>query len=270
MKRSLRLGLFLAVFASVGAARAADAPPPPAPPANAPAPALSRDELNVLSASNKQLSDELAASWKETDRLKATLSAAQAAATATDAGRQLAEAQDKLSIALKSYSILQDENDQLKAAAAKTAGDQAVLSEQLESARSTIASLQSYTATAAQVGPLRTQLRQAQDEAAQLAAENAKLRTRLALAAPAPGATMPAPNRPGQAEPLPAIATATATPAPQPAPARTYTVAEGDTLSRISQKFYGTPNRWTEILDANHAAIKDEKSLAIGITLKIP
>jgi nucleoid-associated protein YgaU len=64
-------------------------------------------------------------------------------------------------------------------------------------------------------------------------------------------------------------APAAATPPPPPA-ARTYVVAEGDTLTRISRKFYGTPGRWEDILNANRDILKDEKSLAVGSTLKIP
>jgi nucleoid-associated protein YgaU len=47
-------------------------------------------------------------------------------------------------------------------------------------------------------------------------------------------------------------------------------VVDGDTLTRISRKFYGTSARWEEILRANHDVLKDEKSLVVGSTLKIP
>jgi len=43
------------------------------------APAQKPDDVASLRADNKQLSDELAAAWKEADRLKADLSAAQSA-----------------------------------------------------------------------------------------------------------------------------------------------------------------------------------------------
>ena len=32
---------------------------------------------------------------------------------------------------------------------------------------------------------------------------------------------------------------------------RSYTVKSGDTLNRISVRYYGTPQRWTEIVKAN-------------------
>jgi len=279
MNRSLRLSLLLVALTPGWAALGADAQPtaaapPAAAPISAPASAPTQDELNVLRSNNKQLSDELADAWKEADKLKAELAAAQAAATATDQGRQLADTQERLDTSLKSYSILQDENAQLKGSADKASADQAALAQQLEAARATIAGLQPAASSASQLDPLRTELRQAQDALAQLAAENASLRTRVAISAPSPGSGRPAPSRPGQVESLPVIATAPAVaaapPPPPPAPVRTYTVADGDTLTKISQKFYGTPNRWNDILNANRTVVKDEKSLPIGASLKIP
>jgi nucleoid-associated protein YgaU len=47
-------------------------------------------------------------------------------------------------------------------------------------------------------------------------------------------------------------------------------VVEGDTLTKISRKYYGTSGRWEDILKANRDILKDEKSLAVGSSLKIP
>lgn len=55
-----------------------------------------------------------------------------------------------------------------------------------------------------------------------------------------------------------------------PARKRTYTVEPGDTLSAISAKVYGNPNRWQCILDANRAAIPNPRNLKIGQELVIP
>jgi nucleoid-associated protein YgaU len=77
------------------------------------------------------------------------------------------------------------------------------------------------------------------------------------------------PLRPGQAAAVAAVAPPVDA-APPPAPAKTYVVAEGDTLTRIARKFYGSSARWHDILDANHDVLKDEKSLVVGSTLKIP
>jgi septal ring factor EnvC (AmiA/AmiB activator) len=84
-----------------------------------------------------------------------------AEASAAELKQQLADAQDRLATALHSYSLLDDANSQLKA----------------------------------ETAPLRERIRQLQDQVADLAAENARLRTRLALLAPLPGS----PPRPGAA-----------------------------------------------------------------------
>ncbi len=73
--------------------------------------------------------------------------------------QQLADTQDKLATALHSYSLLDDAAGKLKD----------------------------------ETAPLRERIRQLQDQVADLAAENARLRTRLALLAPLPGS----PPRPG-------------------------------------------------------------------------
>jgi LysM repeat protein len=51
---------------------------------------------------------------------------------------------------------------------------------------------------------------------------------------------------------------------------RTYVVESGDTLFSISRKFYKSPNRWKDILDANKRGIRDPKKLTVGQTLIIP
>ena len=52
--------------------------------------------------------------------------------------------------------------------------------------------------------------------------------------------------------------------------ARTYTVQAGDTLSSISRKFYGSPNRWKDIYNANRDVLPNPQSLKLGQSLKIP
>jgi nucleoid-associated protein YgaU len=293
MKRSFRFGLLPIALALTGSLRADDQA----------APAQHPDDVASLRADNKQLSDELASAWKEADRLKADLAAAQAASaksegeaadlrkqldaakaqapkpevepapSESDAAKQLADVQDKLSVSLRSFSVLQDENTQLKASVEKANADNASLSQQLDAARASIASLQAQAAAtaqvAAQVEPLRSELRLSQDEANRLAVENAQFRTRLALQSPGPGSARPSPTRPGQAAAASAAPAEAAMPPAPPAP-RTYVVVEGDTLTKISRKYYGTSGRWEDILKANRDVLKDEKSLVVGSTLKIP
>lgn len=50
----------------------------------------------------------------------------------------------------------------------------------------------------------------------------------------------------------------------------THVVAEGDTLSSISMQYYGTPNRWIDVYNANRKMIPNKNSLNDGIKLIIP
>ena len=52
--------------------------------------------------------------------------------------------------------------------------------------------------------------------------------------------------------------------------ARFHIVQKGDTLSAISQKYYGTPLYWQKILAANDATLKNPDRLVIGARLLIP
>lgn len=69
------------------------------------------------------------------------------------------------------------------------------------------------------------------------------------------------------------VASGVAPTGPVPAPAaevRTHTVAQGDSLSRLSQRYYGTPNRWQEIYQANSEVLQNSSTLRIGQQLRIP
>jgi len=57
---------------------------------------------------------------------------------------------------------------------------------------------------------------------------------------------------------------------PSPPPVRFHTVAAGDSLSRISQRYYGTPDRWSEIYNANREALGATGVLRVGLQLRIP
>jgi nucleoid-associated protein YgaU len=51
---------------------------------------------------------------------------------------------------------------------------------------------------------------------------------------------------------------------------RFYFVRRDDTLSSISQQYYGTPNQWRKILEANRSVIPDANKLQPGTKLIIP
>ena len=62
--------------------------------------------------------------------------------------------------------------------------------------------------------------------------------------------------------------------APQPADAqpmeRTYTVKEGDSLSKIAKAVYGDVNQWKAIYQANQDTIKNPDLIFPGQVLKLP
>lgn len=51
---------------------------------------------------------------------------------------------------------------------------------------------------------------------------------------------------------------------------RIHTVAEGDSLSRISMRYYGTANRWQEVYNANRDVLQGSNTLRVGMQLRIP
>jgi len=51
---------------------------------------------------------------------------------------------------------------------------------------------------------------------------------------------------------------------------QTYKVKQGDTLSKISQQFYGNANDYMRIFDANKDKLKDPDHINVGQELKIP
>ena len=57
---------------------------------------------------------------------------------------------------------------------------------------------------------------------------------------------------------------------PTPAQTQTYTVAAGDTLSKISKHFYGNANAYMKIFEANKDQLKDPNLIKVGQILKIP
>jgi len=49
-----------------------------------------------------------------------------------------------------------------------------------------------------------------------------------------------------------------------------YEVKAGDTLSKISENYYGDPNLYMKIFEANKDVLKDPNLIKVGQKLKIP
>ena len=59
-------------------------------------------------------------------------------------------------------------------------------------------------------------------------------------------------------------------PAVESSAEQTYTVARGDSLSKIAKKFYGNSNQWRPIFDANRDQLDNPDLIQPGQVLKIP
>ena len=85
------------------------------------------------------------------------------------------------------------------------------------------------------------------------------------FAEPAPE---PAPEPEPVAEPAPEPFAEPVMTEPAPASEESYVVSKGDTLAKISKKFYGTTKKWKQIAEFNQ--ISNPKALKVGMNLKIP
>ncbi len=66
------------------------------------------------------------------------------------------------------------------------------------------------------------------------------------------------------------VATMSGTSSSTSASHQTYTVKSGDTLSKIAQQYYGSPNAYMAIFEANRDQLKDPNMIRAGQVLKIP
>jgi chromosome segregation ATPase len=222
-----------------------------------------------------------------TARLAQAASAAAATTVATVASpgsadevarlkNELARTEAKVEMTVRGFALAQQENERLKAQL-EQAGPSAP---QAHNAAATPAIAQQDLAgvradadkTAAEAASLRESLRQLQNSNASLAAENARLKTAMAVA----GGNLPAGSRaqPGRPAAVTAAITPPAAPVasalpPAPAP-RMHRIVSGDTLTRISSRYYGTPSRWQEIYNANRDKLSSADALPVDVELKIP
>ena len=219
------------------------------------------------------------------NELELQLAAVQAATTKLSSGSiaepeatalktELADTKERLATSLRGYSLVEKERDELAAKVAQAAPapapapDQSALNAKLDAAErraaaasaeatrlgeSLAALLRSTGENARDLASTKALLTQLQGTNAVLAQENLRLKTAQAAAV----ATLARPGAP------------VAAPAPA-APPRVHTVAAGDSLTKISQRYYANPARWTEIYEANRNAIGAHGELRVGSELRIP
>ena len=178
--------------------------------------------------------------------------AAQVAALTSEAA-QLKSGATASAEALNQNAALAAEKNNLASRLAEVEGR--VTAAQAEATRAT-ESLAALQRTSAQhtndLATTRALAQQLQGTNSVLATENYQLKTMLARAG--------TPAGPAAAAPV-----AVAAPA-----ARTHMVATGDSLSRISERYYRSASRWPEIYNANRAKIGRDGVLRIGTELRIP
>jgi chromosome segregation ATPase len=222
------------------------------------------------------------ASAATTAGVAATVAAATPSSDDADLRKQLDESQLKLNSALRSYQLQQEEIDRLQKSITNIDAERAGLAERVQAAttQASVANAQAAVNNDAnsQLAAIREQLRQTQNQVASLAGENLQLKNRIAQQGAGPASNLAAPTRPNVAQTSSGAAAAPARPGaatsasapPATPPDRIYTVAAGDTLSKISKKYYGSSEHWNEILEANRDVIRDPRSLTLGSKLKIP
>jgi nucleoid-associated protein YgaU len=155
---------------------------------------------------------------------------------------QLATAAEQLGAAQRELNAVRSENARLR--------ETSTANERERTAR--MAQLQQDNAA------LAARLRQAQGTLDQIAA-----------AARIINGTVGAPTAPPVAPVAPVRTVRTDTMVAAPAE-RFHTVQEGDSLTRISARYYGTPNRWQDIYEANRDVLRGENALRPGQRLRIP
>ena len=186
----------------------------------------------------------------------------------------LRRAESKVEMTVRSFELAQQENERLKTQIAQ-AGASTIQKQDLDAAlaeaRQTLEMTRAEAdKTSAELATQGATLRQLQAANASLAAENALLKTPVSVAAvdrPVGSIT-----RAGQATTitrsvanLPPVS-----PPPPTAAPRTHRVVSGDTLTRISNKYYGTASRWQEIYTANRDKLSSADVLPLNVELNIP
>lgn len=121
-----------------------------------------------------------------------------------------------------------------------------------------------------EVKKLQEENRRYKEQALQLQSSLAEAERRLVQARAQLARRSESPSGPAEVAPIviqQAADDRTGTQAETPA---TYTVQSGDTLSRISNRVYGTSSRWMDIFQANRDQLPSPNALKPGQTLKIP
>jgi nucleoid-associated protein YgaU len=246
----------------------------------------------------KQLSDtarELATLRASHAQLQAGKSDASAGGSGLDeaTAARLAGLEEKLASSLRNYTDLQAENTRLRAELDRAKNENSTLAERLkatssekEQAQATVAQLntellaqkearahaeQASAATKAQLTAVIAHRGEpataALDAAKESSAVSAEVLHVPAVRTDESPATIELHTNTGRgAGSVETLASRETSGAPR----RVHVVQPGDTLEKIAEKYYGTPQRWTRIYAANNDLLRDGKPLKPGMELEVP
>lgn len=260
-----------------------------------------------LSTEHKILKQELALARRETDALRVALerSGTSVPANVSDLAIRLSETAAELATVRASYAKLQAERSQATAATgisqeneakssviqreqAELQAENTRLRGEIDRARTeNLALAERLTATARQheeaqaaLAQLNVELLQQKQARARAEQSGEALRTQLSAVMAQSASTGLSALQIAKAPPAGASPTAelrlnteqlrSAVPEPERPPARTHTVQPGDTLEKIAQRYYGGPDRWRTIYDANAGLLSTGQPLRAGMELVIP
>jgi len=170
--------------------------------------------------------------------------------------QELAETKEKLATTLKGYSLIEKERDVLAAKPDRVGSSQSDVARLTEAYNA----LQRTNAqNERDLVLLRAQLPQTPGATAAVAQQNPPSKITPVPVAPR---VVSAPTTP--------VAPAVVAGPGAPAARRTHVVAAGDTLVKISQRYYGNTTSWQPIYNANRELLGPNGTLKVGTELKIP
>lgn len=234
-----------------------------------------------------ELTRELATLRASYAKLQAERTSAAPGAAAGSAG-QLAQMEEKLATSLRNYTQLQEENSRLRREVDRTRSENTGLADQLKSVT------QRHEQAQASLAQLNSELllqRDARNRAEQSsAAVRAQLATVMAQADRPAESTPPPPTASGTSAGLQLAKTPSAEasssvelrthpdrvrPSGEASPAtaatrRMHVVQEGDTLDKLARQYFGDPERWRSIYEANLPLLGQGQALQVGMELEIP
>lgn len=240
-----------------------------------------------LAARLAETSRELASLRASYDKLRADRSNPSGGATPDAIAAAKSELEEKLAVSLRNYTQLQEENAKLRTEVDRTKAENAGLNDQLKAAaiaaertQSTLSQLNAdllaqkdARARAEQSAEsVRAQLSAVLAHGGSSPASNPTSASLSSAKTPSAGSSPTAELRAGASRLRPEN-TSTTTPPPAPTSAlktRVHVVEVGDTLEKIARQYYGAPERWRTIYDANSALLGSGQPLRAGMELQIP